>query len=139
VPYVFVDVITWRRAVVHDPELTAPLKAMVLVISDYMDSDGKNAWPGHGLIAAHLGVSERAVRSQAISLMVRGYMTQECGGREGRNVEYHAAVPQSRLHPDGSVVRLDPKRLPEVVRRRAGVGGAPVAPARLVRRKSSSG
>lgn len=90
----FSRVFAWRLAVRDDPDLSPQARALVLVLSTYMDEEGE-CYPSQDLLAAGAGFgSVRSVNTYLRELVGSGFLLVEArmtpGGR--RNT-YRASVP----------------------------------------------
>lgn len=100
----YVDVRRWRDAVRDAVELDIATRGMLFVLTRWMNTNGKDCFPGRARIAAYCGSSERQVDRYLTAAHKAGYLYLVTPGHRGQHAVYAATVPADRLDKGGKVI-----------------------------------
>ncbi|MGY6429900.1 helix-turn-helix domain-containing protein [Vibrio parahaemolyticus] len=96
----------------HTPDLKAPAKMILVLLSGYGDSKGQNIYPSLSTIAKLSGMSTRSAQDNIDKLVKLGYVKKKSGGYcqdTGQNMTSRYMIDLERLGvglPE-NVVKLD--------------------------------
>lgn len=100
----------WRRAVGR-ADLHSTTKQVLTALSNFMDSDGRNCFPGEEAICRETSLSGGTVRRHLRIAMKAGWIgfaTGRFGGQEWRRRDYVAQWPDEARSNDGNGRKVSP-------------------------------
>ena len=109
-----IDVRRWRSALRDAVELPIATRGVLLVLGQWMNSDGSNAFPRRQRLAASCQISESSIDRHLRMAVAVGYVRRTSAGHKGHVATYAATIPSYRWDEDtAKLVQPLPIQVPQ--------------------------